>query len=79
MVTVGAFTDREAEAFLARAPGQKMGQGSQELWEWFRRHPTNLLNGNLTLVEKVSPEETKKGKKAEEKGRAQESFLVEIP
>lgn len=79
MVTVGAFTEREAEAFLARAPGQKTGAGSSELWEWFRRHPENLLNGNLTLVEKVSASETKRGKRAADAGRTQASFLVEIP
>lgn len=82
MVTVGAFTEKEARAFMDRAGGQTTGEGSAELWELFRRHPQNLLNGNLSLVEKPlgTAGESAKGKKGEgSKAKAQSSFLVEIP
>lgn len=80
MVTVGAFTEKEARAFMDRAGGQTTGEGSTELWELFRRHPQNLLNGNLSLVEKPlgSAGESAKGKKGDGV-KAQSSFLVEIP
>lgn len=81
MVTVGAFTEKEARAFMDRASGQTTGAGSPELWELFRRHPQNLLNGNLSLVEKpIGADADAKGKKGETKGgKAQSSFLVQIP
>ncbi len=81
MVTVGAFTEKEARAFMDRASGQTTGAGAPELWELFRRHPQNLLNGNLSLMEKpIGADADAKGKKGETKGgKAQSSFLVQIP
>ncbi len=81
MVTVGAFTEKEARAFMDRASGQTTGAGAPELWELFRRHPQNLLNGNLSLMEKpIGADADAKGKKRETQGgKAQSSFLVEIP
>lgn len=69
MVTVGAFTAADAQAFLDRAPGQTTGGGSAMLWELFRRHPQNLFNGNQPLL--IRGEDGRQ--------RAQRSFLVGIP